>query len=72
MTEWIPTASKMPDRDQNVLVWLYGNYYIGYLDKDPDTHELRWSFEDFSLYGEEMKAVEAWMPLPKAYNGKWK
>ena len=70
MTEWIPTASKMPDQNQNVLVWLYGNCAIGYLDKDPDTSELRWNFEEFYLCGDEMTAVEAWMPLPKSYNGK--
>ena len=64
---WIPINEKMPDLDQIVLVWLYRNYEIGYLDKDPNTKELRWNFEKFDLSGDEMEDVEAWMPLPNPY-----
>ena len=70
MTEWIPIESKMPEIQRTVLVWLYGDYHLGYLDKDPDNLQLRWNFEEFDLYGDEMEHVEAWIPLPKPYEGK--
>lgn len=63
---WIPASVQMPDFDQNVLVWLsYGSYEIGYLNKDPNTGELKWRLSLFDVYN--MEGVEAWMPLPKPY-----
>ena len=68
---WIPTSEKMPKREKMVLVcfrWSGDEQFdIGYIDKDPDNLQLRWNFEDFELYGDEMDDVVAWMPLPKPY-----
>ncbi len=68
---WMPTSERMPKRDEMVLVcfrWSGPEQFdIGYIDKDPDNLQLRWNFEDFDLYGDEMDDVVAWMPLPEPY-----
>ena len=68
---WIPTSERMPKREKMVLVcfrWSGPEQFdIGYTDKDPDNLQLRWNFEDFELYGDEMDDVVAWMPLPEPY-----
>lgn len=66
-TGWIFTEKKMPSNDEQVLVWVYGNYEIGCFEKDPDNLQYRWSFEYFNLYGDDIEDVEAWMPLSKPY-----
>lgn len=34
MKSWIPCNEQMPQREGIVLCWLYGDYHIGYIDKD--------------------------------------
>lgn len=67
MNEWISAQDKMPEFEQEVLVWLYDQYHIGYLNKDLTSQELRWHFEDFCLEGDEIGDVKAWMYLPMPY-----
>lgn len=65
--QWIPCSERLPERDKRVLVTVFGDYDIGYIDTDPDNMQLRWCFESFNLYGDEMEDVKAWMPLPEPY-----
>lgn len=65
MSEWISVNDRMPPRDTDVLVFIWGGCSVGRFDKRPVTLEDRWEFEDYNLYGEEMNAVTHWMPLPE-------
>ena len=62
---WISTNDRMPEKDKDVLVWLYGDYYIGRYNQDPDNLQMRWLFEGFNLYEDNMSYITYWMPLPK-------
>ena len=62
---WISTNDRMPEKDKDVLVWLYGDYCIGRYDQDPDNLQMRWKFESFNLYEDDMSYITHWMPLPK-------
>ena len=67
---WISTSDRMPkkdkkEEDKDVLVWLYDDYYIGRYNQDPDNLQMRWCFEDFNLYGDDMFDITHWMPLPE-------
>ena len=62
--QWISVKDRLPPEDKMVLVW-HGSCEIGCLERDPYIHELRWSFNDFYLYGNDMEQVIAWMPLPE-------
>lgn len=65
MSEWISVKDKMPPRDTDVLVFIWGGCSVGRFDKGPDGLETRWEFEDYYLYKDEMNAVTHWMPLPE-------
>lgn len=67
--QWIPCSERLPEEDMDVLVWVYGAFDIARVDRDCDTREWRWSFEEFNLYGDEMEQVVAWMPMPEPYEG---
>lgn len=62
---WININDRMPEKDKDVLVWLYGDYYIGRYNQDPDNLQMRWLFEDFNLYEDDMSYITHWMPLPE-------
>ena len=62
---WISTSDRMPEKDKDVLVWLYGDYCIGRYDQDPDNLQMRWKFEAFNLYEDDMSYITHWMPLPE-------
>jgi hypothetical protein len=62
---WISTNDRMPENDKDVLVWLYGDYCIGRYDQDPDNLHMRWKFESFNLYEDDMSYITHWMPLPE-------
>lgn len=65
---WIDPSEKLPEEDKYVLVYLYDNYYIGYMNREKSNQDnIEWNFEDFTLLGEETEAVRAWMPLPEVY-----
>lgn len=62
---WISVKDRMPEKDKDVLVWLYGDYCIGRYDQDPDNLQMRWKFEAFNLYEDDMSYITHWMPLPE-------
>ena len=62
---WISAKDRLPEKDKDVLVWLYGDYCIGRYDQDPDNLQMRWKFESFNLYEDDMSYITHWMPLPK-------
>ena len=65
-TYWIPTSEKLPKDGQSVLFCdIDGDIMIGYHIKGrPNTN--------FSQEGtiEDVKNIEAWMPLPEPYKGE--
>lgn len=63
--KWISAKDEMPEKKEEVIIFLYGCYYIGYWDED-ETVGVCWHFDDFSLYGDEVNDVDAWMRFPKA------
>lgn len=55
---WVPVADRLPEKDKNVFVYLFGKSpYIAWWDG------FEWRTEDFSLTSDE--APTAWMPLPE-------
>ena len=56
-THWIPVTERLPEGKQEVLVTEYGDTDIG------RRFEGRW----LDRYGDKMKDVTAWMPLPEPY-----
>lgn len=50
-----------PEVEKEVLVCLWGSYYIGYYSKNIEENN-RWHFEEFS---EESEQITAWMYLPE-------
>ena len=63
---WISVKDRFPERDVDVLTYFrWGAFKIGRFDKDPDSLEYRWKFEDSNLYGDDMQDVTHWMPLPE-------
>ena len=64
--EWISVKDRMPNMDVDVLTYFrWGAFEIGRFDKDPDSLEYRWKFEDFNLYGDDMQDITNWMTLPE-------
>ena len=59
-TRWIPCSERLPEDKQEVLVTEYGDTDIG------RRFEGRW----LDRYGDKMKDVTAWMPLPEPYHDK--
>lgn len=57
--KWIPVTEGLPEDKQEVLVTEYGDTDIG------RRFEGRW----LDRYGDKMKDVTAWMPLPEPYKG---
>ena len=55
--QWIPCGERLPEGKQEVLVTEYGDTDIG------RRFEGRW----LDRYGDKMKDVAAWMPLPEPY-----
>lgn len=60
---WIPCSERLPNEDEEVLVYLYGDTpYLAYVDSKG-----RWCTDNF-LVGEDHSPL-AWMPLPQPYLG---
>lgn len=57
--QWIPCEERLPDRNKYVLVTSNGEINIG--------KRIEWRWMDY--YGDKLKDVTAWMPLPKPYQG---
>lgn len=55
--EWIPCSERLPDRNKYVLVTDNGETDIG------RRFDGRW----VDCYGDKLKDVTAWMPLPEPY-----
>ncbi len=56
-SEWIPVTERLPEGKQEVLVTEYGDTDMG------RRFDGRW----VDRYGDKMKDVTAWMPLPESY-----
>jgi len=63
---WIPCSKRVPEEDEQVLVYLYDSPYIAWIDSNGE-----WNTEDFTLDKEKDREDEpiAWMPLPEPYKG---
>ena len=59
-TRWIPCSDRLPDISKYVLVTANGEIDIG--------ERFGWRWIDY--YGDNLKDVTAWMPLPEPYQGK--
>ena len=67
---WIPCEERLPKLTEYVLVTIWDDYLeIGYFDKD-EKGTLRFVAQEFEYYGEDVKYIDAWMPLPKPYEAK--
>ena len=61
--KWIPCKKRMPKKDQEVFVYLFGdNPYIAVWDGD------EWQTSDFTLSLDEEPT--AWMPLPEPFKAE--
>ena len=59
MGDWIPIKEKLPKANEDILICdKYGDIFI--------THRATCN-EYYTESGNRIKAVIAWMPLPKAY-----
>lgn len=61
---WIPCSERVPEEDEQVLVYLYDSPYIAWIDSNGE-----WNTEDFTLDKEEDREDKpiAWMPMPTPY-----
>ena len=66
--QWIPVSERLPNENEDVLVWVYDRAEVGCYDL-MYTGEVMWTFEGFCVYGDELDSVEAWMPMPERYKG---
>lgn len=57
--QWIPVSKKLPDRNKYVLITDNGETDIG------RRFDGRW----VNYYGDKLKDVTAWQPLPEPYEG---
>ena len=55
---WIPVTEMMPEKQTEVLVSTFNDVKTAYLN------ELGWFMD---CYGDKVKCVTAWMPLPPRY-----
>ena len=64
---WIPCSKRVPEEDEQVLVYLHDSPYIAWIDSNGE-----WNTEDFTLDKEEDREDEpiAWMPLPEPWKGE--
>lgn len=69
MSDWISCSRKLPKLGDNVLCWLWNDYYIGMLEYYKD-NGVYWAFDDFDLTGDDFDDVVAWMPLPDKYEAE--
>lgn len=60
--KWIPCSERLPKQQQTVLIQDFGEITIGYLNA-----ENRW--KDLTNLDDDLKGVNAWMPLPEPYKG---
>lgn len=64
-TQWIPCSERLPRKDEPVFVYLFGDSpYLAWWDGRD------WETEDFTV--DRSEEPIAWLPLPKAYEGKTK
>jgi hypothetical protein len=61
---WIPCSERLPENSGCVLVSIAGDIEFGAYDRQNSD----WAIWDDSHWNEG-KAVDAWMPLPKPYEG---
>lgn len=61
---WILCSERVPEEDEQVLVYLYDSPYIAWIDSNGE-----WNTEEFTLDKEKEREDEpiAWMPLPEPY-----
>ena len=67
--EQIPVSERLPNENEDALVWVYDRAEVGCYDR-MYTGEVMWTFDGFCVYGDELDSVEAWMPLPEPYKGE--
>ncbi|MBR2654358.1 MAG: DUF551 domain-containing protein [Lachnospiraceae bacterium] len=58
--QWIPCSERLPERRKHYIVTDFGSVEEAYYNCDE-----HW----FSVDGNKLKDVTAWMPLPKPYDG---
>ena len=58
--QWIPCSERLPERRKHYIVTDFGSVEEAYYNCDG-----HW----FSVDGNKLKDVTAWMPLPKPYDG---
>ena len=58
--QWIPCSERLPERQTSVLVTDYDAVEMAYINGDG-----KW----MDYFGDKLKAVTAWMPLPEPWRG---
>jgi len=59
--EWIPCSERLPEKDKEVLVYLWGSPYIAWI------YDGEWHTEEFNVDKDDEPI--AWMPLPEPWKG---